>query len=107
MCLLRRRHGRRRRVLQPLRKIKGLTLTPSFHREPPDPLKEAVSSLELDDEFPQKHADGAFSANAMTNDIGRADNRTCPPESHASELRSDLDLRMTESGIVVTSTRSH
>jgi len=31
--------------------------------------------LELDDEIPQIHADGAFSADAMTNDIGRADNR--------------------------------
>ncbi|OLD10597.1 MAG: hypothetical protein AUI93_06720 [Crenarchaeota archaeon 13_1_40CM_3_52_10] len=30
--------------------------------------------MELDDEFPQIHAVGAFSADAMTNDIGRADN---------------------------------
>src|SRR4029077_15642195 len=45
-----------------------------FHRELPDRLKEGNSSLELDDEFPQKHADGAFSADEMTNDIGRADN---------------------------------
>ena len=30
---------------------------------------------EKDDEFPHKHADRAFSANAMTNDIGRADNQ--------------------------------
>ncbi len=47
----------------------------SSHRKAPDELKEPDLELELDDEFPQIHADGAFSADAMTNDIGRADNR--------------------------------
>jgi len=49
---------------------------PSSHRNAPDELKEPDLELKVDDEFPQIHADGAFSADAMTNDIGRADNRT-------------------------------
>ena len=47
----------------------------SSHPKAPDELKEPDLELALDDEFPQTYADGAFSADAMTNDIGRADNR--------------------------------
>jgi len=55
---------------------------PSSHRNAPDELKEPDLELELDDEFPQIHAVGAFSADAMTNDIGRADNRDLVRPSH-------------------------
>ncbi len=54
----------------------------SSHRKAPDQLKEPDLELELDDEFPQIHADGAFSADAMTNDIGRADTRDLVRPSH-------------------------
>ncbi len=53
-----------------------MNLGASTPRSAPDELKEPDLELELDDEIPQIHADGAFSADAMTNDIGRADNRT-------------------------------
>ena len=58
-----------------LRKSETLSPGASTPRSAPDELKEPDLELELDDEIPQIHADGAFSADAMTNDIGRADNR--------------------------------
>ena len=60
--------------------------------------REDDSRLELDDEFPQKHADGAFSADAMTNDIGRADNRTLSARipSSTNSLTSFISLTDSE-----------
>jgi hypothetical protein len=62
--------------------------------------------LKLDDEFPQIYADGAFSANAMTNDIGRADNnRTIVrPNPILSEISFHFELPITELRIVVIRT---
>ena len=47
--------------------------------------------METDDEFPQIHADGAFSADAMTNDIGRAD-KIVRPNLNLPEFPRVIDL---------------
>ena len=77
-----------------LRKSETLNLGASTPRSTPDELKEPDLELELDDEIPQIHADGAFSADAMTNDIGRADNRDLVrPNPILPEVHSILTSR--------------
>jgi hypothetical protein len=82
-----------------------LNLGASTPRTAPDELKEPDPELELDDEFPQIHADGAFSADAMTNDIGRADNRDLVrPNPILPKFHSIFDPPITERRIIVIST---
>jgi hypothetical protein len=85
-----------------LRKSETLNLGASTARRAPDELKEPDLELELDDEIPQIHADGAFSADAMTNDIGRADNRDIVrPNPIPTEISFHFDPPITERMIVV------
>ncbi len=79
-----------------------MNLGASTPRSAPDELKEPDLELELDDEIPQIHADGAFSADAMTNDIGRADNRDIVrPNPIPTEISFHFDPPITERMIVV------
>ena len=78
---------------------------PSSHRNAPDELKEPDLELALDDEFPQTYADGAFSADAMTNDIGRADNEDLVrPNPLLPKFHSIFDPTINERRNIVIST---
>ena len=90
-----------------LRKSETLNLGASTPRTAPDELKEPDIELELDDEIPQIHADGAFSADAMTNDIGRADNRRLSARIHPTEISFHFDPPITERMIVVDKAQYH